>query len=94
MDTVQVIGCDARECAFNQEGKCHALAITIGGGTDHECDTYWQADEKGGLPVVNCSVGACKVPTCKYNKHLMCTASGIKVGHEGNVVDCLSYLEG
>ena len=34
MNTVKVISCDAKECAFNQEGNCHALAITVGGGTD------------------------------------------------------------
>ena len=93
MQRVKVIGCDATECAFNQEGKCHALAITVGGGTDHRCDTYWPASEKGGLPQVVCNVGARKVPNCKYNDHLMCSASGITVGHEGDLVDCLSYTE-
>ena len=92
MDPVKVISCDASECAFNQEGQCHALAITVGGGTDHQCDTYWPSSEKGGLPSVICNVGACKVPNCKFNDHLMCSSPGIKVGHEGKVVDCLSYV--
>lgn len=30
MDAVQVIGCDANECAFNRQGECHGLAITVG----------------------------------------------------------------
>ena len=91
MDVVKVVSCDASECAFNQEAQCHALAITIGGGTDHQCDTYCPGKEKGGLARVSCGVGACKVPACKFNDHLMCTAPGIKIGHEGAVVDCLSF---
>ena len=93
MDPVKVISCDATECSFNQENRCHALAITVGGGTDHECDTYWPASDKGGLPQVACNVGACKVPGCKFNDKLMCTAPSITVGHHGDVVDCLSYVE-
>ena len=93
MDPVKVVDCNASECAFNHTGMCHALAITVGGGTDHECDTYWPADTKGGLPEVTCKVGACKVPGCKFNKGFMCTAAAVSVGHEGEVVDCLSFVE-
>ena len=93
MDTVKVIGCDANECAFNQNAACHAYAITVGGGTDHECDTYWPAETKGGLPEVTCTVGACKVPDCQFNDAFMCKASEVKVGRDGEVVDCLSFVE-
>lgn len=92
MEMVKVNGCDANECAFNQGNKCHALAITVGGGTDHECDTYWPDKAKGGLSDAECSVGACKVPGCKFNNNLMCTAPGVTVGHAGQVVDCLAFI--
>jgi len=46
-----------------------------------------------GIDAVACQVGACKVPNCKFNDHLMCTAAGITVGHDGEVVDCLSYVK-
>ena len=31
----KVTGCDATECSYNQQGDCHAMAITIGGAADH-----------------------------------------------------------
>jgi hypothetical protein len=50
-------------------------------------------DAEGGLPQVAAAVGACKVTGCIHNNHLMCGASEVAVGHEGNEVDCLSFAE-
>ena len=87
----RVIECDATECAYNVEQMCHAMAITVGGEIDHKCDTFCRSSSKGGDLQIIAGVGACKVGTCSNNTNLECTAPGIKVGHEGNEIDCLTF---
>lgn len=91
MKSAIISGCDAQDCAFNQNNKCHALAITIGGASDQFCDTYCPSKDKGGYPIARGMVGACKVVNCKHNEIFECNADHIEVGHWGKEVDCLNY---
>jgi hypothetical protein len=41
--------CDATKCAYNSDGACHALGITIGhDGGCPDCDTFFVTESKGG----------------------------------------------
>ena len=91
MKPAKIQSCDAKECAYNIENKCHALAITVGGDADHLCDTFCPASQKGGDSHAVGMVGACKVTNCTHNKNFECAASQIFIGHWGRSVDCLSY---
>lgn len=86
----KVIDCQAVQCAYNKNGKCHTPAITIG---DEEpcCDTFYTTVNKGGYADVNGAVGACKVFECEYNESFECTASGIHVVLNRDHGDCGTF---
>lgn len=85
--------CQVNDCCYNQDGMCHALAITVGGTGDHPvCDTFCDQTVKGGGSP-KAEVGACKVETCKYNQNLQCKISEIAVGSGKDKADCLTYEE-
>ena len=86
-----ILSCDAGECAYNMNAKCHAMAITVGSPLDHKCDTFLPVTIKGGAREITGQVGACKVISCKFNQSLVCSAPGVTMGHEGNDVDCLTF---
>ena len=92
MKMAQVTQCDADECAYNWEGTCHALEITIGDETHPMCDTFCQSSQKGCGDEMMAGVGACKVSACMHNSRLECECSEIQVGHLGSEVDCLSCM--
>ena len=92
MEMVKVKRCDVRECAYNANGQCHTLAITVGSGEEHPmCDTFCPSSEKGGVEDTLAGVGACKVSGCAFNSDLECHSQGIEVGHQGNEIDCLTF---
>ena len=91
MEMPQILECDATECAYNQDNKCHAMAITVGGEFDHKCDTFLHSNKKGGVPGRIGTVGACKCSSCMYNTEFECSAPGIRVGHEADMLDCLTF---
>jgi len=87
----KIIDCEATQCTYNKEGKCHTLAITVG---DDEpcCDTFYnQSNKKGGYVDLNGGVGACKVSDCEYNDAFECTASGIHVVMNVDHPDCGTF---
>jgi hypothetical protein len=86
----KVIDCEATECIYNKDKKCHTLAITVG---DEEpcCDTFYSMSSKGGFQEVNSGVGACKVADCEYNNSFECTASGIHVVMNVDHPDCGTF---
>ncbi len=87
-----IMECDATECVYNNRLQCHAAAITVGNGVTPHCDTFFVASGKGGIQDVRGEVGACRVSGCRYNKAFECTAAdGIRVGHRGHEVDCLTF---
>ncbi len=93
MNMPRVKECQVEQCAYNTNQKCHALAITIGGGNDALCDTYWPGRKKGGDQSAAGQVGACKTESCRYNNQLECTANGIEVMAEHGQPVCETYEE-
>ncbi len=91
MKMAHISECQATECGYNKSGTCHALAITVGGIGDHNCDTYCSCGTKGGISSAVGTVGACKVTDCIYNTGLECSMENIKVGVQQGCVSCLSY---
>jgi hypothetical protein len=84
--------CEATSCAYNEEKKCHAFAITVGDGTTPHCDTFINpSPEHGGDPAMIAKVGACKVSGCKHNQDLMCHAGAVLIGMIGQSVECKTY---
>lgn len=85
-----VTACTATACAFNEDRSCTAGAITVGGaGTDAVCTTLMTLDARGGLPVADARVGACKRIECVFNKDLMCASPTIAL--DGDTASCTSY---
>lgn len=86
----KVIDCEATQCIYNRDKKCHTLAITVGDEEPY-CDTYSPGDKKGGIKDMIGGVGACKVADCEYNDSFECTASGIHVVLKFDQPDCGTY---
>ncbi len=86
----EVIGCEATECLYNSDGKCHTFGITIG---DEEpmCDTYKSSKGKGGIEDIMAGVGACHTSSCKYNENYECSANSIIVKMKSGHADCGTY---
>lgn len=89
MTMPKISQCNAQECAYNKNNRCHALAITVG-GPEPRCDTALQSSHKGGL-ADNGSVGACKVERCMYNKSLECSADEICVSTHSDHAECDTF---
>ncbi len=95
MEMPQIQQCEVEKCSYNQNQECHALAITVGHGSRPMCDTFWQAEMKGGDPSQNGRVGACRTVDCMFNQSLECQAdNGISVGSMGDDADCLTFRAG
>jgi hypothetical protein len=90
IDMPDVDACDARDCAFNKGGNCHARAITVGDGVHPGCDTFLPSGEHS-RRTDRASVGACKVKGCKYNDDLECQAQAIRLGRRSNGIECLTF---
>lgn len=91
MKMAHIRNCELSNCGYNMQGHCHALAITVGGPGDHQCDTFFSHPEKGGNPSAIGMVGACKVTSCTHNTALECSADKISVGKCGFDADCMAY---
>ncbi|MFW6146028.1 MAG: DUF1540 domain-containing protein [Planctomycetota bacterium] len=92
MKMPNVSSCDVTQCAYNANGRCHAMAITIGDGSHPTCDTFCEGgSSSGGDPEAIATVGACKVASCMYNQRLECQADQVRVGYEGDEIDCLTF---
>ncbi len=91
MTMPKITGCDASDCAYNIDKKCHALAITVGDSGCAMCDTFIKSGIQGGAPDMTGAVGACKASTCRFNKSLECTAGSIIVGLHSTHADCKTF---
>jgi hypothetical protein len=86
----EVMDCQAEQCAYNREGKCHACAITIGDADQHLCDTampstdHTRREETAG-------VGACRSTNCAHNADLECQAEGIHVAFAAGMASCSTF---
>ena len=85
-----VKSCQVSKCAYNQNQKCGAKAITIGDGNSPGCDTFFnfsQHSKRSGPS----GVGACKVISCKHNRDFECVADSIEVGIVNNKINCMTF---
>ncbi len=87
---VDVSQCSCTDCAYNEEMSCHTIAITVGDGDRPMCDTFFKADQHGGVKGT-AGVGACKVSACRFNENLECGAASIQVGMMDNDSSCLTF---
>ena len=92
MNMPKVTACSVQSCAYNTKKSCHAMAITVGEpGGDPTCDTFFVADQHGGVMDLTAGVGACKLDDCKFNKDYECFASSITVEMQKGQPDCMTY---
>lgn len=90
MDMPKIINCSEMDCAYNQNQKCHAIAITVG-SSEAMCDTFIAMSKKGGIPDMIGGVGACKMDDCAFNQSLECTATGINITPHAGHADCSTF---
>lgn len=83
--------CSATQCAYNEQGSCHARAITVGDGDHPACDTYFPRTQHVPGQTPAAGVGACKVSGCAHNADLECTADLVRIGHHAGHADCQTY---
>ena len=93
MTMPKISECQVKDCSYNKDNDCHALAITVGDEKCPGCDTFMKSGKKGGNPDSHGSVGACKADSCKHNKSLACSADSIQVGlgTHGCHAECRTY---
>ncbi len=89
MDMTNISKCSMENCAYNMDGLCHTLAITV--GPHAECNTYIHASSRGGFNNVTGGIGACLATDCKFNKQLECSASKIDVASHDKHADCDTF---
>lgn len=86
----EVMMCNARECVYNADSRCHARAITVGDLHGHLCDTAWKAKQhtqrRDGA-----GVGACRATSCAYNEDFECQADGISVAASASQIQCATF---
>jgi hypothetical protein len=83
--------CAARDCAYNDNNRCHARAITIGDDAHPACDTFVRSQASAEQAQSPAAVGACKVTSCSHNRGLECHARSIQVGIHGDHPDCMTF---
>jgi hypothetical protein len=93
MEMPKIKKCDAKECAYNKEQTCHAMAVTIGDKQSHpRCDTFIAMTQKAGDSSTTGCIGACRASQCQHNESLECRASSIEVGaHKAHDWDCKTF---
>ena len=92
MEMSKVKDCDATKCVYNEDHKCHTLAINV--GEKEACNTFMASEVKHSTGnKEEPGVGSCKAEDCAYNTHLECTADEgvhMHLTPEGHV-DCTTY---
>lgn len=83
--------CSKENCAYNNGCGCHAMAITVGDGSNPGCDTYFDSAKHTQEKQRIAGVGACKVSVCKHNTDFECQADSISVGEKDGGVKCLTF---
>ena len=89
MNMVSISKCNMSTCAYNMDGACHTLAITV--GPHAECNTYVHASSRGGFPKVKGGIGACTASNCKFNNKLECQAPQVDVAVDEKHADCQTF---
>lgn len=86
----EIMECEAMQCLYNTDGKCHTFGITVG-GEEPCCDTFREGSRKGGIASIIGGVGACHVSGCQFNNDFECDAGGIRVSMGAGHPDCGTY---
>ena len=89
MEMIGISKCNMSTCAYNKEGNCRTLGITV--GPHAECNTYVHASARGGFPDVKGGIGACMASSCKFNEQLECRASSVSVATDDKHADCATF---
>jgi hypothetical protein len=85
-----ILDCQALDCSYNHDGRCHTLGINIG-SPDPLCNTFVDAGIMGGSLEPCAKVGACKEINCAHNESLECMYDGIRVMFRDRRPACASY---
>lgn len=86
----QVQACEASQCLYNRDGKCHTFGITVG-KEEPCCDTFMQGSAKGGVQDILAGVGACHVSSCSFNSNFECGAGSVQVTMKAGHPDCGTF---
>jgi len=89
----EVMQCQATQCAYNMDAKCHARAITVGDMNQQLCDTMFMTNMHTKRKET-AGVGACRSANCKHNEDLECQAGGIDVTLSGGQAKCGTFVAG
>ena len=89
MNMSMISKCNMSTCAYNKDGSCHTLGITV--GPHAECNTYVHASSRGGFPEVRGGIGACTASSCKFNNQLECQASKVDISTDDKHADCRTF---
>lgn len=91
MNMTVISKCDMSNCAYNKDGGCHTLGITV--GPHAECNTFVHASSRGGFPEVKGGIGACLASSCKFNNKLECQAVDVNVSTDSKHADCTTFQQ-
>ena len=91
MNMTAISKCNMLICAYNMDGVCHTLGITI--GPHAECNTFVHASSRGGFPEVRGGVGACMTSSCRFNDKLECKALEVDVAVDDKHADCKTFIK-
>ena len=80
MDISMIFSCNSKICAYNTDGNCHTVGITI--GPHAECRTFVCRNTKAGFSTTMGVIAACQAADCSFNQDLECHASLVNV--DGN----------
>jgi hypothetical protein len=84
--------CAEVDCAYNQNKKCHTIAISVGSpGGCAQCDTFFKDSTKGGNQSVTAGVGACREQDCRFNEMLECSAKSVSIIQHMGHPDCGTF---
>ena len=89
MNMTAISKCNMSTCAYNKDGACHTLGITV--GPHAECNTYVHASSRGGFPDIKGGIGACTASNCKFNEKLECQAAQVDVAVDAKHADCKTF---
>ena len=89
MKMVSIAKCTMSTCAYNMEGGCHTLGISV--GPHAECNTYLHASSRGGFPEVKGGIGACTASGCKFNNKLEWQAPKVDVAVDAKHAGCKTF---
>lgn len=86
----EVKACAATRCVYNLEESCNARAITVGDGSEADCDTFYPGPAHTAKHY-EAGVGACKVIDCRHNDEYECQADAISIGLLQNTAMCETF---